>query len=129
MSAFYFITLSAMSTVNLNYEDFEKALQVKSMIETEFARHYTAAKLAHMAGTNELKLRAAFKMITGEPLYHYRTLIRMEHAKKLLQTTDLSMKIISNQVGLDKRNFNRQFKRLTGTTPKQWRNDHYNDQD
>jgi AraC family transcriptional regulator, transcriptional activator for feuABC-ybbA operon len=118
-----------MSTVNLNYEDFEKALQVKSIIETEFNRHYTAAKLAHMAGTNELKLRTAFKIITGEPLYHYRTLIRMDHAKKLLQTTDLSMKIISNQVGLDKRNFNRQFKRLTGNTPKQWRNEHYNDQD
>jgi transcriptional regulator GlxA family with amidase domain len=117
-----------MSTVNLNTEDFEKALQVKSFIETEFARHHTAAKLAHMVGTNELKLRAAFKIITGEPLYHYWTLIRMKHAKNLLETTDLSMKIISSTVGLDKRNFNRQFKRLTGNTPKQWRNDHYNDQ-
>ena len=117
-----------MSTVNLNYEDFQKALQVKSIIETEFDRHYTAAKLAQMAGTNELKLRAAFKIITGESLYHYWTLIRMDHAKKILKTTDLSMKIICNQVGLDKRNFNRQFKKLTGTTPRQWRNDHYNDQ-
>jgi AraC-like DNA-binding protein len=117
-----------MSTVNLNTEDFEKALQVKSIIETEFDKHYTAAKLAHMAGTNELKLRAAFKIITGEPLYHYWTIIRMEHVKNLLETTDLSMKIIAIRVGIDKRNLNRQFKKLTGTTPKQWRNDHYNDQ-
>jgi AraC-like DNA-binding protein len=116
-----------MSIVHLNNEDFEKALQVKSIIETDFDKHYTAAKLAHLAGTNELKLRAAFKIITGKPLYHYWTLIRMERAKNLLETTDLSMKIIANRVGLDKRNLNRQFKKLTGTTPKQWRNDHYND--
>lgn len=64
-----------MSSVHLNNEDFEKALYVKSMIETDFDKHYTAAKLAHLAGTNELKLRAAFKLITGEPLYHYRTII------------------------------------------------------
>lgn len=117
-----------MSSVHLNNEDFEKALYVKSMIETDFDKHYTAAKLAHLAGTNELKLRAAFKLITGEPLYHYRTIIRIEHAKRLLETTDLSMKIIACRVGIDKRNFNRQFKKLTGTTPKQWRNDHYNAQ-
>jgi AraC-like DNA-binding protein len=117
-----------MSIVHLNNEDFEKALQVKSIIETEFDKHYTAAKLAHLAGTNELKLRAAFKIITGKPLYYYRTLIRVEHAKNLLETTDLTMKIIANRVGLDKRNLNRQFKKLTGATPKQWRNDHYNDQ-
>jgi transcriptional regulator GlxA family with amidase domain len=117
-----------MSTVHLNNEDFEKALHVKSIIETDFDKHYTAAKLAHLVGTNELKLRAAFKIITGEPLYHYRTFIRMEHAKNLLETTDLSMKIIAIRVGIDKRNFNRQFKKLTGTTPKLWRNDHYNDQ-
>ncbi|HEX6426531.1 MAG TPA: AraC family transcriptional regulator [Niastella sp.] len=117
-----------MSTVHLNNEDFEKALHVKSIIETDFDKHYTAAKLAHLAGTNELKLRTAFKIITGETLYHYWTFIRIEYAKNLLETTDLSMKIIAIRVGIDKRNFNRQFKKLTGTTPKQWRNDHYNGQ-
>lgn len=117
-----------MSSVHLNNEDFEKALLVKTMIETDFDKHYTAAKLAQLAGTNELKLRAAFKIITGEPLYHYRTIIRIEQGKRMLETTDLSMKIIAIRVGIDKRNFNRQFKKLTGSTPKQWRNDHYNAQ-
>lgn len=117
-----------MRIVHLNNEDFEKALHVKSILETDFDKHYTAAKLAHLVGTNEGKLRAAFKIVTGEPLYHYRTITRIEHAKNLLETTDLVMKIIASRVGLDKRNFNRQFKKLTGTTPKQWRNDNYNAQ-
>ena len=113
--------------MRLKKSDLEKAGQVKAILEKEYYKHYTYHELAHMVNTNVLKLQVAFKVITaGTNIYEYLTLIRVQRAMLLLETTELTVETIADKVGLDKTNLNKQFKKMTGTTPYAWRLDQDN---
>jgi AraC-like DNA-binding protein len=59
---------------------------------------------------------------TGTSLIRYVDALRMEAAKRLLQSTDLPTKQIVTQVGyVDESNFLRKFKKKEGVTPMQFR--------
>ena len=67
-----------------------------------------------------------FKNEIGVNFLSYLTNIRMEHAKKLLISTDLSIGEISEQSGYgDYRVFTKAFKKITGSTPSQYRREFY----
>ena len=52
----------------------------------------------------------------------YLTLLRVEHAKELLEMTDLTIRDISARAGYyDSGSFIRRFKQVTGETPAQYR--------
>ena len=64
-----------------------------------------------------------FKSITGVPPAKYLKGLRMQQAATLLTTTFLSVKEIVRRVGLtDESHFVRDFKRLYGHTPSNYRN-------
>ncbi len=64
-----------------------------------------------------------FKTITGVPPAKYLKSLRMQQAATLLTTTFLSVKEIVRRVGLtDESHFVRDFKRLYGMTPSEYRN-------
>jgi AraC-like DNA-binding protein/mannose-6-phosphate isomerase-like protein (cupin superfamily) len=74
------------------------------------------AKLIHM---DQASLCRFFKRATGRTLTEYITERRVAAAAQLLIETDLSLMQISYQVGFGNySNFNRQFKRIRGLTPK-----------
>jgi AraC-like DNA-binding protein len=85
--------------------------------------HYTIHLLARQVGTNENKLKICFKLIYKETIHSFVTMVRIEKAKELLEFTDLPVKMIAYKLGLDHSNLTKQFKRFTGFTPRQWRND------
>lgn len=59
---------------------------------------------------------------------HYVNGHRIRHAAHLLETTDLPVALVMEQAGFQtKSNFNREFQRVLGTTPSQWRADHQED--
>ena len=63
-----------------------------------------------------------FKRQTGITVVEYINRLRIQHAYKLLQETDLSVATISRQVGFDTViYFNRVFKKMLGETPLQAR--------
>lgn len=67
-------------------------------------------------------LNIIFKKETGRTLYQYMTGVRMEHAKYLLETTEMSITDIASKVGYPNSNsFTRAFKRHTGPTPQNYR--------
>lgn len=67
----------------------------------------------------------SFKERKGMPPLEYLTLLRVEHAKDLLASTDMTIRDISIQVGYyDSGSFIRRFKQVTGETPLQYRRGH-----
>ena len=63
-----------------------------------------------------------FKTITGVPPAKYLKALRMQQAATLLTTTFLSIKEIVRRIGLtDESHFVRDFKRLYGMTPSEYR--------
>ena len=63
-----------------------------------------------------------FRKAGGTSFLKYLTDIRMEEAKRLLRTTDLTLREIGLQVGLENQNtLIRTFKKAEGLTPGQYR--------
>ena len=67
-------------------------------------------------------LGQVFKRETGKPYTQYITELRIDRAKSLLLSGDMSISDISNALGFnDYFYFLKTFKRVTGVTPKQYR--------
>ena len=80
------------------------------------------AAIAESFDLSTTRLSLSFKEKTGMTPLEYLTLLRCEHAKSLLEQTDLSIRDIGIQVGYyDSGSFIRRFKQITGTTPLQYR--------
>lgn len=107
--------------MQLKHEDFEKALQVQNILEKYYYKSHTVADLAQMVGTNKSTLNAAFKANTGMPVKTYLNYLRIEKARQLLETSDMSVKIIAGRMGLHMTNLEKNFKKRYGVSPKEWR--------
>jgi AraC-like DNA-binding protein len=106
----------------LKLKDLEKGKEIRDFLEKNYPDNHTYSSLVKRFGINRLKLKLIFKAVTENNVHEYLIKIRIEHAKKLLETSDLNVGLIAVKVGLDKSNLNIQFKKLTGSTPSQWRN-------
>jgi len=79
--------------------------------------------VAKRAGMSVRNFSRRFKSATGEPCSSYVQKLRIENAKRLLETTKLSASEIMYKVGYnDERSFRRLFKQHTGLAPKHYRN-------
>src|SRR4051812_38887502 len=101
----------------LKKEDLEKAKQIKELIEINYQDGYLYKVLCKKFAINKKNLVMAFTAIANDTIHVFLTKVRIEHAKKLLATTELNIGLIAVRVGLDKSNFNIQFKKYTGMTP------------
>ena len=110
------------SVISLKNEDLEKARGIKTFLEKNYPIHHSYDDLVRRFGINKLKLKKAFKAVTNENIHEYLTKVRIENAKMLLENTDRTIKDIAKKVGLDKSNLIKQFKKATGKTPTEWRN-------
>lgn len=107
--------------MNLSKEDLNKITQVKAILDNEYKCYNTHAQLARRVNTNESKLRKGFKFVTKKTIYEYIIGVRIEKAKELLETTDEPVKAIAIEVGYDVSNLVKQFKKITGNSPLEWR--------
>ena len=108
--------------MRLKHEDLATAFEIKQFLEKHYQEHYDYDYLVHKFGMNKFKLKVAFKAVSNDNVHSYITKLRIERAKELLESTDKTVGFIADKVGLDKSNFNIQFKKLTGKTPSEWRN-------
>jgi AraC-like DNA-binding protein len=105
----------------LKNDDLDKAREVKIFLEKNYQEHYDYTFLTKKFAINKFKLKLAFKAVANDNVHVYITKVRIEKAKHLLDHTDYTVGLIAVKVGLDKSNFNLQFKKLTGLTPTEWR--------
>jgi len=80
----------------------------------------TAAEILHFSISHFCNY---FKALTGTTFAKYVNIIRCQSAMNMIRTTDLKIIEISQQCGFENlRTFNREFKKTTGFTPKEYRN-------
>lgn len=94
---------------------------VSSFLESVFDPNRipgTIATYAEEAGISENYLSRLVKQSTGRSVGAWIDIVRIQRAKRLLSSTDLSIIDIAASVGVeDQSYFSRLFKKETGTTP------------
>ncbi|WP_298773898.1 GlxA family transcriptional regulator [uncultured Shewanella sp.] len=113
--------LFAVFLPNKEHED-EIILQAQEWIEKNFQESIQMEALAKKSGTSLRQFNRRFKAATGETANKYVQFTRVEAAKMLLVTTNLSFEAISPQVGYENISFLRRiFRSCTGITPTEFR--------
>lgn len=96
------------------------------LLKGDLRREFTPNELAQAVNLSASRLQHLFKLETGTTLVHYRRLLRLNEARRLLETSLLSIKEIRTSVGINERgHFGRKFKSLYGVTPSQYRTTAY----
>ncbi len=95
---------------------------IQEWIESHFAEEVSAAQMAAKAKMSKRNFIRRFKAATGETFSTYLQQLRIEVAKKSLETTRLNIDEITYQIGYeDSRSFSRLFKKYTSLTPSAYR--------
>jgi len=92
------------------------------IIENQYAKKLTLDRIAREAGCSKYYLSHQFKADMGISIYGYLTFVRIRKSKLLLQSTNLSVADIAEQVGfVGVSNFIRTFSAQESMTPHQYR--------
>ena len=94
-------------------------------MEQHYDEDLTVEQLANMVGMVRWQYSQQFKTLTGQKPTDYLVHLRIKHAKKLLCNSTEPLSKISRQIGFkDEYYFSRCFRKLTGTTPREYANIH-----
>jgi AraC family transcriptional regulator of arabinose operon len=94
-------------------------------IRTHIVDRISVPELAAMASLSSSHFSALFKREVGYPVLQYQTLLRMARARELLDVTSATIAAIAAEVGYpDSFYFARQFKKIHGVTPREYRDQH-----
>jgi transcriptional regulator GlxA family with amidase domain len=90
------------------------------------AQHYEksspVAAMAALSGLAERSFKRRFEKATGVSPLEYVHTLRLEEAKHALETTDVAVEGVANEVGYEDASFfGRLFRRKVGLTPAQYR--------
>lgn len=90
------------------------------------AEHYAepgpVAAMAALSGLPERSFKRRFAKATGMAPLDYVHTLRLEEAKQMLETTDLPVEAVANEVGYEDASFFRRlFRRKVGMTPADYR--------
>ncbi len=96
--------------------------QVQEFIENNFERPLQVSELAAMINVTPRTLNRRFQSCVAMRPIEYIQAVRIEQAKRLLESGEVTIKSLAYQVGYsDISSFTRLFKRATELTPKEYR--------
>ncbi|TBL80725.1 helix-turn-helix domain-containing protein [Paenibacillus thalictri] len=99
---------------------------VKEYLYETVTQTHSLTSVAEQFGLNPSYLSRLFKKLSGQSFVQFTANLKIEKAKQLLLTTQLSVFEIAEAVGYTERTFGRVFKNVTGTTPANYRVQHKN---
>jgi transcriptional regulator GlxA family with amidase domain len=95
---------------------------VIALIEARLSTRQHTSAIARAVNLSPSRLRHLFKRETGCTISQYLTQLKIQRAEFLLRTSFLSVKQISNQVGITSSGrFVREFKKAYGSAPSEYR--------
>ncbi len=99
-----------------------RVCRARVWLERHFAEEVSMSQLAAVASLSERRLRELFCRSYGMPPSRYLTELRMQAALKLLQSSDLSIQRVAEQVGYANiPAFSDRFRRHFGHSPRHFR--------
>lgn len=105
-----------------NNNNFSKIDEIMNEIKINFSDNTSNQDYAYKCGLSLPHFLRCFKQATGTSPLSYKLNIRIDHAKQLITSTELSINQISQVVGFnDPFYFSRYFKKLTSYSPKEYR--------
>ena len=106
-----------------NQSGSEHTLQpIQDYIDSSLDKNPSIADIAKHFATSESSLRRRFRNQLGYPPMEYINRSRVEKAKELLNTSEITLEDISEQLGLyDTSHLYKLFRKYTGTTPLKWK--------
>jgi len=103
---------------DLSESDYHKIVAVEGILKSQFKEKHTLASIAAQVGLNEFKLKKQFKIVFGNTVFNYLTQIRMEYAKQLIVEKDISIYVVSEELGYkNPHHFTVAFKKTFGYLP------------
>ena len=100
----------------------ERVKRVIELMQGDPSRNFSLERMAQSVNLSAPYFCFLFKSITGVPPAKYLKSLRMQQSTVLLTTTFLSVKEIVRHVGFaDDSHFVRDFKRMYGVTPSEYR--------
>jgi len=109
------------SNIGLPLTDYRIQVVI-DFITSDLSREHSLDELAQAANLSTSRLRHLFKEQIGITLAQFHRDIQMQEAKKLLETTFLTVQEVRNKIGItDEWSFLRAFKRVFGLTPSEYR--------
>ena len=100
----------------------EMVSRANEMIGQRYADNVTLECIAKDLGITPSYFSRLYKQQTGYNFIDYLIKVRIENAKRLFQTSDLSVKEVSYKTGyIDPNYFSRMFKKITGMTPTEFK--------
>ncbi len=97
-------------------------LRVRDLIDRAYAEPLELAALARSASVSLSYFSRSFKAAFGETPHQYLMSRRMERAKALLRSTDMSVTEVCHAVGFTSLgSFSTQFRRFVGDSPSAYR--------
>jgi len=103
----------------------EVVRRVQELVESHWNRQVSLRELARLSQCSVSTLRRHFQRTLGISPYEWILRARIGRARRLLATTTLRVKEIAGHVGFeDPFQFSRTFRRRTGSSPRQFRQEH-----
>jgi transcriptional regulator GlxA family with amidase domain len=100
----------------------QRVEKILKIMQENLHRDLSLSELAHSVNLSTWRVGHVFRLAIGMSPIQYLRLLRMERARNLLETSFLSVKEISYQVGLkDESHFVRDFKKAYGMGPTPYR--------
>ncbi|WP_239457239.1 helix-turn-helix transcriptional regulator [Planococcus versutus] len=120
---FTFINRSTITQNTRNELSLEDLIgKIKNHIEENHSKSLSLEQLANQFQLTKYELARLFKQVTGISPLQYIIWCRIMTAKRLLQTTQLSIALVAKKVGYKSATqFQAAFKKTTGVTPRSYR--------
>ena len=96
--------------------------RLRTYVESHYDENITLAGAARIACLERKYLSALFRRRVGVTFREWLASYRVQQAIRLIESEDFSLTSVSERVGFqDLRTFERNFKRCTGKTPRDWK--------
>ena len=122
---FYHIYSNRLTNVNPNVTEDKRLYTVRRALEyiySKYTSEITVENIASHCGYSEFYMMKLFKQLTGISIVDYVNNYRLTVAGRQLRATHDDISTIAYQVGYNNVSyFNRQFKKLYDTTPREFR--------